>query len=69
MEKIANHNNWKKPLTVFGYDGSWPIAGGDLFEAETLCTWERNMGKYVYIYIYKYLSISLIYIISLSLSL
>eukprot|EP00854_Cymbomonas_tetramitiformis_P005561 gene5561-6746_t len=35
---------WKKPLDVMGYDDSWPIAG-DLFEAETDCNKEHNMGQ------------------------
>ena len=30
---------------VYGYDDSFPIAGGDTFEAETDCNKEHNMGQ------------------------
>jgi hypothetical protein len=45
MEHIATANPWPRPLTVFGYDDSIAIAGGDVFEAETDCVREHNMGQ------------------------
>eukprot|EP00756_Hemistasia_phaeocysticola_P006886 Hpha_TRINITY_DN14036_c0_g3::TRINITY_DN14036_c0_g3_i2::g.44218::m.44218 len=45
MEQIANNNPWPKPIAVYGYDNSWPIFGGDLFEAESICTKEHQMGQ------------------------
>jgi len=44
MEKIATQNPWPRPITVYGYDDSYAIAG-DLFEAETDCVSEHNMGQ------------------------
>ena len=43
LEQIVNNNPWSKPITVYGYDDTWGIMG-DLFEAETTCVKERNMG-------------------------
>lgn len=44
MEKIATSTHWKHPLTVMGYDDTM-AAGGDVFEAETDCVSEHNMGQ------------------------
>ena len=44
MEKIATRNPWPRPLVVMGYDDTIAVAG-DLFEAETNCVKERNMGQ------------------------
>ena len=44
FEKIVNSNQWKRPIKVFGYDDTWAIAG-DLFEAETFCSKEHNLGQ------------------------
>lgn len=44
MERIVNNNPWPKPIAVYGYDDTLPIAG-DLFEAETRCVKEHNMGQ------------------------
>ena len=44
MERIVTENPWAKPIVVYGYDDSFAIAG-DLFEAETTCTTQRNMGQ------------------------
>ena len=44
FEKIVNSNPWSRPIKVFGYDDSWAIAG-DLFEAETFCSKEHNLGQ------------------------
>jgi len=43
MEQIATNNPWPKPIAVYGYDDTFPIAG-DLFEAETTCVKAHNMG-------------------------
>lgn len=42
-EKIVNNNPWDRPITVYGYDDTWGMTG-DMFEAETKCVKERNMG-------------------------
>merc|ERR1719473_904012 len=44
MEKIATTNPWPRPLVVWGYDDTMSFAG-DLFEAETDCVKEHNMGQ------------------------
>jgi hypothetical protein len=43
--KIAKENPWPKPIGVMGYDNSWPLFGGDIFEAETNCVKTHNMGQ------------------------
>jgi hypothetical protein len=35
--KIASVNPWPKPVAVYGYDDTFPVFGGDIFEAETTC--------------------------------
>lgn len=42
--KIAQTNPWPRPIAVYGYDNSWAIAG-DLWEAETKCVPQHNMGQ------------------------
>ena len=44
MERIATENPWPRPLVVYGYDDTIAVAG-DLFEAETDCVREHNMGQ------------------------
>jgi hypothetical protein len=44
MTKMLQSNPWPKPIAVYGYGDSYPIAG-DIFEAETDCTKEHNMGQ------------------------
>ena len=44
MERIVTQNPWPRPIAVLGYDDTWAIAG-DLFEAETTCVKEHNMGQ------------------------
>ena len=44
MRHIASSNTWPRPLSVFGYDDTIAVAG-DLFEAETDCVREHNMGQ------------------------
>merc|ERR1711871_1306864 len=45
MERIAGANPWPKPIAVMGYDNTVVLAGGDLFEAETLCVGNVGMGQ------------------------
>jgi hypothetical protein len=45
LEEISTNNPWPKPIPVFGYDNSWEIFGGDLWEAETYCVKSKNMGQ------------------------
>lgn len=45
MDKIAGNNPWPRPIPVWGYDNTFPILGGDFFEAETFCSSEHNMGQ------------------------
>jgi hypothetical protein len=44
MERIAEQSPWPRPLAVLGYDDTFPVAG-DLFEAETNCVSEHNLGQ------------------------
>ena len=45
LEEIVNNNPWPKPIAVYGYDDTWGLKWGDIFEAETTCVKERNMGQ------------------------
>jgi hypothetical protein len=47
MEGVAARPppGWPAPIAVWGYDDTWPVAGGDTFEAETLCVGTHNMGQ------------------------
>eukprot|EP00929_Paragymnodinium_shiwhaense_P016108 TRINITY_DN124298_c0_g1_i1.p1 TRINITY_DN124298_c0_g1~~TRINITY_DN124298_c0_g1_i1.p1 ORF type:complete len:564 (-),score=71.71 TRINITY_DN124298_c0_g1_i1:169-1860(-) len=44
MEQMVKHNPWPKPIVVYGYDDTFSVEG-DLFEAETNCVKEHNMGQ------------------------
>lgn len=44
MTTMLQNNPWPKPVPVYGYGDTYPIAG-DIFEAETDCTKEHNMGQ------------------------
>jgi hypothetical protein len=44
MTKMITNNPWPRPIPVYGYGDSYPIAG-DIFEAETDCTKQHNMGQ------------------------
>lgn len=44
MTKMLQNNPWAKPIAVYGYGDTYPVAG-DIFEAETDCTKEHNMGQ------------------------
>ena len=36
---------WSKPVAVYGYNDAVDILGGWVFEAETNCIPEHNMGQ------------------------
>jgi hypothetical protein len=42
---VRDTNQWPRPIVVYGYDSSHPLLGGDVFEAETTCSDEHNMGQ------------------------
>jgi hypothetical protein len=44
LSRIVNAGNWQTPLGVYGYNDSWNVLGGDLWEAQTRCLDSRNMG-------------------------
>ena len=44
MESIVTANPWPRPIAVYGYNDAWALAG-DIFEAETNCVKEHNMGQ------------------------
>jgi hypothetical protein len=44
LSTIVNAGRWPTPLGVYGYNDSWNIGGGDLYEAQTRCLDSRNMG-------------------------
>lgn len=44
LSSIVNAGRWPTPLAVYGYNDSWNVAGGDLYEAQTRCLDSRNMG-------------------------
>jgi hypothetical protein len=44
MSKMAKSNMWASPIAVWGYDNSQNL-GGSVFEAETNCNMEHNMGQ------------------------
>lgn len=44
LSAIVNSGQWPTPLGVYGYNDSWFVFGGYLYEAETLCLQSRNMG-------------------------
>jgi hypothetical protein len=44
MERIVTTNLWPEPVRVWGYDDTFPLAG-DLYEAETNCVKQHNLGQ------------------------
>jgi len=44
LSEMAARNPWPKPIGVYGYNNSWMLFGGYVFEAQTLCVPSRNMG-------------------------
>ena len=45
LSTVVNAGRWPMPLGVYGYNATWNVAGGDLYEAETRCLDSRNMGQ------------------------
>jgi len=45
IKTFSSDGGQGKPITVFGYDNSVPLFGGDTYEAETNCVREHNMGQ------------------------
>jgi len=41
---IFKNNPWDSPIKIYGYDDTWAILG-DIFEAETICNKEHNLGQ------------------------
>lgn len=44
MQSIVDRGAWSNPIEVYGYNNSWNVAGGYLYEAQTRCLESRNMG-------------------------
>ena len=44
LSSIVNAGSWPTPLPVYGYNSTWNVLGGDLYEAQTRCLDSRNMG-------------------------
>lgn len=42
--ELTGNNPWPRPIPVYGYNDAWPVAG-DIFEAETNCNTNHNMGQ------------------------
>jgi hypothetical protein len=45
LNAMVSSGTWTVPIAVYGYDDTWPLFGGDLFEAETTCAQAHNMGQ------------------------
>ncbi len=44
LHDIVTAGHWPTPLGVYGYNDSWLVAGGYMYEAQTLCQESHNMG-------------------------
>ena len=44
LHNIVNAGYWSSPIGVYGYNNSWMVMGGYIYEAQTLCLDSRNMG-------------------------
>jgi hypothetical protein len=44
LHAVVNAGHWPTPLGVYGYNNSWMVLGGYLYEAQTQCLDSRNMG-------------------------
>lgn len=47
MERMVSDDGfdkWPRPIPVYGYNSAWSL-GGDLFEAETNCVSQHNLGQ------------------------
>lgn len=42
-DQVVKNNPWNKPLEFYGYDNTFSVFGGDLFEAETDCFQGSNV--------------------------
>jgi hypothetical protein len=45
LEYITKNNFWPNPIPVYGYDESWEVLGGDIFEAGSNCVSSGNLGR------------------------
>jgi uncharacterized protein (DUF952 family) len=45
FKEIVAESTWPRPIRVMGYDNTFVVAGGDFFEAETLCDLDVGMGQ------------------------
>ncbi len=44
FQNIVDAGYWTTPIGVYGYNNSWMVMGGYLYEAQTLCLESHNMG-------------------------
>jgi len=44
LSSIVNAGKWPTPVAVYGYNNSWNVLGGYLYEAQTNCLDSHNMG-------------------------
>ncbi len=44
LSDIVNAGRWPSPVAVYGYNSTWNVLGGYLYEAQTRCLDSRNMG-------------------------
>jgi hypothetical protein len=44
LDALVNDSPWPRPVGVYGYNNSWMLMGGYLYEAQTKCLESRNMG-------------------------
>jgi hypothetical protein len=44
LSDVVNAGYWPTPLGVYGYNSTWNVLGGYLYEAQTRCLDSRNMG-------------------------
>jgi hypothetical protein len=44
LSEVVDAGLWPSPLGVYGYNDSWNVGGGYLYEAHTRCLPSRNMG-------------------------
>lgn len=44
LSSLVGAGTWPTPVAVYGYNNSWNVLGGYLYEAQTLCLPSRNMG-------------------------
>jgi hypothetical protein len=44
LSSVVDSGLWPTPLGVYGYNNSWLVAGGYVYEAQTRCLESRSMG-------------------------